>query len=171
MSISVDFSIVTPARPRTMAVEILNKQLSLKLKLLKAKDYESISGVKELIKDLFNKGIVIAVASSSSSIFIKEVLSKIKLDSYIQLFVSAENVKKGKPAPDVFIRVSELIEVEPKDCVVIEDSANGVLAAKRAGMKVIGYNNPNSGNQKLTHADFVIDDFKRVTVEEILGVR
>ena len=61
----------------------------------------------------------------------------------------------GKPAPDVFLLAARRLDVDPKDCIVIEDSGLGVRAAKAAGMKALGYINPTSGKQDLSPADMI----------------
>jgi HAD superfamily hydrolase (TIGR01509 family) len=148
--------------------EVLNALLSLKLKLLKKGDYAPIDGVPELLKELYRKKIPVYIASSSSSIFIKEVLKKIGIEKYIWNWVSGENVPKSKPEPDVFLRAAELLGVEPAECVVIEDSKNGVIAAKRAGMKCVGFKNPASGNQDLAKANLVVEKISELTVSELM---
>jgi HAD superfamily hydrolase (TIGR01509 family) len=150
--------------------EVLNAQLSLKLKLLKKSTLGPIDGVHELLKELYLQDIPVAVASSSSGIFIKEALARIKVQRYVSLWVSGESVEKGKPEPDVFLKAAELLGVSPDQCVVVEDSRNGILAAKRAGMKCVGFKNPNSGNQDVSQADAVVDSMKDVTVETLIGV-
>jgi len=78
--------------------------------------------------------------------------------------VSGESVDRGKPYPDIFLEAADKLEVDTANCVVIEDSKNGVKAAKSAGMKCIGFINPNSGNQDLSLADSLVDSMKKVTV-------
>jgi len=148
---------------------ILNAQRSLKLKLLKAEEWKPIDGIPELIRALRKFGLPIAVASSSSAIFIKEALKRIRLLDFVDVIVSGESVAHGKPEPDVFLRTAEIIGVEPRDCVVVEDSRNGVLAAKRAGMRCVGYKNPKSGDQDLTPAALVIDSFVGLSIATLLG--
>lgn len=147
--------------------EILNLQLSLKLKLLKQGDYKPIEGIPELLNELYIQDIPVAVASSSSSIFIKEVIKKLHLEKYIALWVSGENVEHSKPEPDVFLKAAELLGVIPEKCVVIEDSKFGVLAAKKALMKCIGFRNLNSGNQDLAKADLVVDRIHDISLKEM----
>jgi HAD superfamily hydrolase (TIGR01509 family) len=150
--------------------EILNAQLSLKLKLLKRMDLKPIDGIPELLKGIRRAGLPIAVASSSSAIFIKEVLKRIGVDYLIDMFVSGESVPHSKPEPDVFLKAAEFLGVEPADCVVIEDSKNGTIAAKKAGMKCVGFRNPHPGNQDLSVADLVIDDFRKLDVKALSAV-
>lgn len=146
------------------AQDVVNACLSLKLKLLKKGDYKPIDGIPELLKELYKQDIPAIIASSSSSIFIKEVVKKLGIGRYIQTWVSGENLDKSKPEPDVFLKAAELLEVAPEKCVVIEDSANGVLAAKRAGMKCVGFRNPASGNQDVGKADLVVDKISEITL-------
>lgn len=146
--------------------EILSEQLELKLKLLEDGDWPALAGAVELVEGLFVKGIPVAVASSSSLPFIEGVLRKTGLDRFIHRYVSAESVARGKPAPDVFLEAARMLAVSPAACVVVEDSRNGVLAAKAAGMRVIGYRNPSSGDQDLSCADAVVTDH-RDTVREL----
>ncbi len=75
------------------------------------------------------------------------LLKKLKIASYFSAIVTAEDVKKAKPAPDLFLKAAEELDVNPADCLVLEDAPNGILAAKRAGM--IGYGvNKNREVQK-----------------------
>ena len=155
---------------KTNLEELLNLQLSMKLKLLKKENYKPIEGILELLKELYSQDIPVGVASSSSSIFIKEVIKKLSLNKYIQLWVSGENVPRSKPEPDVFLKAAELLGVIPEKCVVIEDSKNGVLAAKRAGMKCIGFKNENSGNQDLSKADIIVTRIHDISLKDIDGL-
>lgn len=146
--------------------EILSEQLELKLQLLEDGDWTALSGAVELVEGLVVKEIPVAVASSSSLPFIEGVLRKTGLDRFIHRYVSAESVARGKPAPDVFLEAARMLAVSPVQCLVVEDSRNGVLAAKVAGMRVIGYRNPSSGDQDLSRADAVVTDH-RDTMREL----
>ncbi len=152
---------------RTDLEEILNLQLSTKLKLLKKGGFKAIEGILELLKELYSQDIPVAVASSSTSIFIKEVIKKLALGKYIQLWVSGENVAHSKPEPDVFLKAAELLKVFPEKCVVIEDSKNGVLAAKKAGMKCVGFKSLNSGNQDLSKADIIVTRIRDISLRDM----
>ena len=136
--------------------ELLERQHASKLKLLEERELETISGIDELISDLQKKGIAIALASSSSREFIELVLKKLGITECFQVIVSGDEVEKGKPEPDIFLKAAELLKVSPENCIVLEDSQHGVNAAKKAGMKCIGFINPNSGNQDLSKADKVV---------------
>jgi HAD superfamily hydrolase (TIGR01509 family) len=123
---------------------------------------ESIKGVNTLIKTIKGEGLKTAVASSSHSLLISAVLEKIGLSYCFPERISGFDVEHGKPHPDIFIKTADILKVRPENCVVIEDSYNGVKGAKDAGMKCIAFRNPASGNQDLSDADLVIDSFDEI---------
>ncbi len=145
--------------------EILQKQLALKIKLLDESNYQPINGITELLICLKNNDIKMAVASSSSRIFIKAVLQKLNIENYFKFYISGEEINKSKPDPAIFLKTAEMLQIAPKECIVIEDSKNGIIAAKRAQMKCIGFINKNSGNQDLSQANYITADFNALTYE------
>lgn len=136
--------------------EIINYKVEKTKQKIIQSDLEPIEGIKELLSELKNKNIPTAIASSSPRRFIDVVVSKFKLQDYFKFIVSGEEVANGKPAPDVYIETAKKLGILPRDCTVIEDSKNGVLAAKAAGMRCIGFQNVNSGNQDLSMADNIV---------------
>jgi HAD superfamily hydrolase (TIGR01509 family) len=131
------------------------------------KNVQPMPGVMELLKELRYNKVKIALASSSSVEVINVFISKLGVGHYFQQIISGDFVEKGKPAPDIFIHTAQALQESSANCVVIEDSANGVKAAKAAGMKCIGFLSPNSGAQDLSPADMVVDDFTKLTVSII----
>ncbi|MBU3145123.1 HAD family phosphatase [Clostridium sp. CF012] len=121
-----------------------------------------IDGVKELIKDLYEHGIKLAIASSSPLNVIEVIAKKFQIEEYFEVFVTGDYVSRSKPEPDIFLFASEKLGVSPENCIVIEDSHNGVLAAKKAGMKCVGINSDAEGSQDISMADLVINSFKEV---------
>ena len=115
--------------------------------------------LEQFIQNLLENNIKLAVASSSSKKLINVILEKLMLKKYFNICVSGNEVKNGKPAPDVFLHTANLMKVNPQECLVIEDSTNGVKAAKSAEMKCVGFQNSNSGNQDLSDADMIISTF------------
>ena len=92
--------------------------------------------VEELLKYLKENNYKIAVASSSDTADIKNNLEKTKLEKYIDEIASGAEVENGKPAPDVFLLAAERLDVDPKDCLILEDSKAGVKAGKASGAMV-----------------------------------
>ena len=132
------------------------------LKALSAKPIIPIEGVIEVVTEARKRNIPLAVASSSSSYLIHLVLKAIGIDNDISCVVSGEEVPNNKPSPDIFLRTAELMQIDPKACLVIEDSANGVQAAKDAGMYCVAFLNLNSGKQDLSKADHIIHSMVEV---------
>lgn len=94
-------------------------------------------GVIELLDFLKTKQFRLGLATSSSHILVDAVLQKTKIKPYFSSITSAEFLKHGKPHPEVFFKCAENLNISPQNCLVIEDSVNGVKAGKAAGMKVI----------------------------------
>ncbi|CAM4169016.1 phosphatase [Saccharibacillus endophyticus] len=150
--------------------EIIEYQLGHKIEVLRAAEMEPIEGIRELLAELKKGGIPRAIASSSPPVFIEAVLEKFGLRGEFQVVVSGEQVPKGKPAPDVYLRAAELLGVNPARCAVLEDARHGVAAAKAAGMHCIGFVNPNSGNQDLSQADLIVNKVGDIRLEDLRKV-
>ncbi|MGI5851864.1 MAG: HAD family hydrolase [Caldicoprobacterales bacterium] len=156
-------------RIKTSLDDLLTKLQCVKLDLLKTWKFDAIDGIKDLISDLINNNIAIALASSSPMKFIQLAIEKVGISEYFDIIVSGEHVDKSKPEPDIFLRAASLLKVKPSDCLVLEDSVNGVIAAKKAGMKCIAFLNPNSGNQDLSKADKVVTTLKRLEYKDLFN--
>ncbi len=123
-----------------------------------------IGGVKNFVTRLKSKGFKLGVATNSPFVIIPVVLRKIGITDFFDTISSADSEEKGKPDPAVYLRTSEKLNVSPENCIVIEDSYSGMLAAKRAGMTVVAFTNGNK-DVNLTHADYKIDSFDRYNLE------
>lgn len=148
-------------------VEIYQKRYTDHLK--SAQDQKPIKGIDDLIRDIHQKGLRLALGSSAIRSNIEVVLEKFNLRQYFDDIVGGSEVERSKPFPDIYLEAARRLGVEPSECIVIEDSCNGVTAAKAAGMKSIAYYNPNSGEQDLSEADRIIDSFEALDIEEFVG--
>jgi HAD superfamily hydrolase (TIGR01509 family) len=126
-------------------------------------------GVGNLLNEIKNMGLNLAVGSSSSPKLISLVINKIGLNEYFQHLVSGYEVENGKPYPDLFLHIAGLFGTNPNDCFVIEDSALGVEASSRAGMNTIGVRNISEVVQNLSKADLVVEDFSSIEQNKILN--
>ncbi len=135
--------------------------------LKQTNDLQPLPYVSEVIGNLISQGFLLALASSSPRMQIDYIINKFNLDKCFNAITSGDDVKNGKPHPEIFLKTAKMLEINPGSCVVIEDSHNGVTAAKKAKMKCIGYINPNSGNQDLSKADMQITSFKQLSVKFI----
>ncbi|MDR1209884.1 MAG: HAD-IA family hydrolase [Clostridiales bacterium] len=131
----------------------------IKAEMLERVIFEPTRGSRELIAALREDGARLALASSSSYSFIGRMLENIGLAGAFDAVISGEGLTRGKPFPDIFLLAAGRIGVPPERCAVVEDSANGVRAAKSAGMFCVGYQNPTSGAQDLSAADIIVKDF------------
>jgi len=106
-----------------------------------SKDIKLMQGVPELLEGLKSKNMPMAIATGGHPPGkVKEILQMFNLRNYFSVIVSSDQVKRGKPYPDVYLFTSKLLSLNPDDCLVLEDTANGVLSGKAAGMSVIGVN-------------------------------
>lgn len=145
-------------------------QMKKKLYLTQLKNEPNLRPIQyipELITELSKNGFLLALASSSPIEQIEYILKEFEIEPYFQSIVSGEDVERGKPSPDIFLEVAQQLGISPEQCMVIEDSKNGVRAAKDAGMMCVGFKNPNSGNQNLSQADMLIDSIGELTPQII----
>lgn len=123
-----------------------------------------VEGFENLISFLHNEGYVLGLASSNNRESVNKIISIFNLNKYLSFSVSGDEVKKGKPDPEIFLKAAEILKLPAKDCLVFEDAKNGIEAAKSAGMKCIAYRNPNSGPQDLSQADLIIDNYDEINL-------
>lgn len=121
------------------------------------------AGVTSSLNHFKAKGYKIALASSSALSLINTVLSQLNIENEFEVINSAEYLSYGKPHPEIFIKTAEQLKVKPMDCLVIEDSFHGVLAAKAAVMKVIAIPEKKYHND----ARFSIADYNIKSLTEI----
>jgi beta-phosphoglucomutase len=126
-----------------------------------------LEGVEKLIKDLHVNGMQLILASSASKVTIDRVFKRFGLSSYFSHRVSGEDFPNSKPHPAIFEHAASLSVAPKQNCIVIEDSTNGVLAAKAAGIFCVGYVSKNSKLQDLSLADLIVNHFDELNYENI----
>ncbi|MBF4693587.1 HAD family hydrolase [Fusibacter ferrireducens] len=124
----------------------------------------TMPGVETWLSKFKERGLNLVLASSSRGEIIEIVLNRFKLKAYFQQFVSGDRVVHGKPNPEIFLKAAALCDTEPSECLVIEDSQNGIAAAKNAGMHCLGF---QSGNQDHSKADLSIHEFSELNFNQI----
>jgi HAD superfamily hydrolase (TIGR01509 family) len=130
-------------------------------------DLELLEGVEKLIIDFHNKGMQLILASSASKMTIDRVFARFNLYQYFSHIVSGEDFPKSKPDPAIFVHAASLSIASKENCIVIEDSTNGVKAAKAAGIYCVGYNSIHSKRQDLAEADTIINHFSELDFEKV----
>jgi mannitol-1-/sugar-/sorbitol-6-/2-deoxyglucose-6-phosphatase len=133
-----------------------------------AAEGKPMKGLQQALDIIAKENLMIALATSSSKKLIDCVLKVLKIESYFKHIQSAEDLKYGKPHPEVFLKCAEAIDTNPNDCLVIEDSLNGIISAKAAGMSVIAIpDEHNINNQKFCIADITLHSLQEINLEII----
>lgn len=125
-------------------------------------EFQMIDGALSLIKDYFYNNLTLILASSASMTNINRIFKKFDLDKFFKAKISGADLKESKPNPEIFIKAAKLSGFNKSECIVIEDSTNGVIASKSAGIYCIGFNSPNSKNQNYDKADLVVSNFNEI---------
>ena len=133
-------------------------------------DLELLEGVENLIKNLHENGVELILASSASKVTIDRVFRRFGLHPYFTNIVSGEDFPKSKPHPAIFEFAASLSKAPKENCIVIEDSTNGVLAAKAAGIYCVGYNSIHSKLQDLSKADKIVNHFNELDYNVIANL-
>lgn len=150
--------------------DLLKKQNLGNIKFLEDNYFEAIDGIQDILTYCTINNLKTAVASSSPMNEIKAVLKKLSIEKNFNTLVSGTIFRNSKPDPEIFLHTAHLLNIQPCDSLVIEDSENGTIAAKRAGMKCIGFINPDSGNQNLSNASYTVNSLHEViSVLEVLN--
>lgn len=140
------------------------QQIVERVKILMAEEGRLLPGVDHAIALCRRKGLKLAVASSSPMDLIQYNLEKVGIHSCFDLLISGEHEPFGKPHPAIFLTVAKKMLVNPIDCIVFEDSLNGVIAGKAARMKVIAVpDQKNKNNPKFAVSDCVLNSLKELT--------
>lgn len=134
-----------------------------------AQNIKPLPGAIELIRLLKEHGVKMAIASSAPIENIQLVSRGLGVNGCFQVIVWGREVTEGKPSPQGFLLAAQKLEVEPKNCVVIEDAVAGVTAAKRAGMECLAVTNTHP-RMSLMEADLVVDTLEAISVDDLVGL-
>lgn len=127
---------------------------------------ETVPYAVEFLNQIKDLGIPLALATSSRREKTKMVLEKVRLLSYFDAILTAEDVTNGKPFPDVFLKAASALKVPVENCIVFEDAVSGIKAAKSASMKCVAISS-NHDSHLLYEADIVIETFKNLSFFEL----
>lgn len=126
-----------------------------------------IDGVLDLIKEYHNNGLTLVLASSAAMTSINQIFERFELEQYFVAKLSGGDLKQSKPHPEIFINAVQSTGYSKNECIVIEDSTNGIEAAKGAGVFCVGFDSFHSKNQDYSKADLVIKDFNEINYNKI----
>jgi HAD superfamily hydrolase (TIGR01509 family) len=139
----------------TTTAELVSRKRAHLLALIRAEG-RPLPGVPEVPLRLRETGLRLGLVSASSRPVIDAVLKALELDRAFDTVVSGDEVARGKPAPDGFLMAARRLAMDPARCLVVEDSRNGVLAGKAAGMTVAAVPGPTTKGQDFSPADLIL---------------
>ncbi len=131
---------------------------------------ELIDGVLERIKDYHNNGLTLVLASSASMPSINMIFERFNLNPYFKAKLSGADLKQSKPHPEIFEKAAEASGYQKNECLIIEDSTNGIKAAKAAHIYCVGYDSLHSKNQDYSQADTVISNFNAISYAKLTAM-
>jgi len=126
-----------------------------------------LPGVIKLMTALKLKRFKLAVGSSGPSENVDLLLNSLKIRDFFDVIITAAEIKKGKPEPDVFLLAADILNINSENCVVIEDAPVGIEAAKRAGMKSIALTTTHVKDE-LSGAQLIIKNLSEITIDDII---
>ncbi|MBN1304792.1 MAG: HAD family phosphatase [Anaerolineales bacterium] len=142
----------------------------------KARDAELIAaqpirpGIVDYLNSADQKGIKLAVASSSTHSWVDTHLTRLNLFRRFDKIICRDDVPRAKPFPDLFLAAAEAVGARPEEAIAFEDSPNGVLAARRAGMFVVCIPNPMTAQLSFNgDADITLNSLDELPLHELLG--
>lgn len=122
------------------------------------KDLRPLNGLKEFLDQLVGLGIPTAIGTSAPRSNVDFVLRRTGLEKYFNVVLDESHVGRGKPDPEIYLKVAAAVNFPPGHCIVFEDSFSGVASAQAAGTKVVGVATTHT-REELSHTEYVITDF------------
>jgi beta-phosphoglucomutase family hydrolase len=151
--------------PTEVRILSLRKE-ALYREVVREKGIAALPGVREFLQALKDSEVPCVIASSTHRENITTTLEVLQLEDFFASIVTAEDVKRGKPDPEVFLTAASRIDVAPANAIVFEDALVGLAAAKAAGMRVVAVATTEP-KDKLSHADWVVDRLDELTVSQL----
>jgi beta-phosphoglucomutase len=146
-------------------VERLSEWKERRYRELAAGKLTLLAGARNLIDDLKHKGFLLAIGTSTPQVNLTFILEQIPALNCLDAFVTGEEVSKGKPHPDTFLRAAEKLSLAPNRCAVVEDAVQGVEAGKAAGMAVVAVTTTRN-REDLKQADSIVDSLRQLKAED-----
>jgi beta-phosphoglucomutase family hydrolase len=147
-------------------IETIAKEKEAIFRRIIGKKIKPLPGAIELIQALDERGIKMAIASSTVIANIRLIIGRLGIANYFQAFITGHDVTEGKPSPQVFLLAAKRLGIEPQNCLVVEDAVAGVKAARSAGMRCLAISNTHPA-EKLKEADLIVDSLEKVTVKDL----
>ena len=126
-----------------------------------------INGIINLIKEIYNAGIPMNIATSGTPMNVTFMFEHVPIRQYFDHVVDASEVVHGKPDPEIFLKAADYAKADYKKCIVFEDSIAGIAGAKAAGMKVVGITTMQTKEEMEPTTDAIIDDYSQITLAQL----
>jgi HAD superfamily hydrolase (TIGR01509 family) len=140
---------ITAQEALDMRNNVMRKKLQTEL--------EAMPGLFHILETFFNR-LKLAVCTGAQEEFLNIVVNQLKIRDKFDVLQSSDGIEKGKPEPEIYLKTCEKLSVPPRECLVLEDSANGVSSGKKAGCRVIAIPSEYTLSQDFTSADFIATD-------------
>ncbi|MAF10554.1 hypothetical protein CMK11_08880 [Candidatus Poribacteria bacterium] len=147
--------------PAELRQELRDKKRARYMAMVRA-DMRPLPGFASLLTDMRSRGVTVAVVSTASRDWVDLILGEMEIDDDFDFTLSRSDVERGKPEPDLYLLACERAAADPTSCLVLEDSAHGVLAANRAGVPVVAVPNGITQVQSFEHASARVDSLQAV---------
>jgi putative hydrolase of the HAD superfamily len=119
---------------------------------------QPMPGLQAAVDRLAGAGLPLAVATSGTRAYVDHVLDRLQVRAAFAAVVSGEDVRNGKPDPEIYLLAAERLHADPGDCVAVEDTTHGIAAAHGAGMRTVAVTHPLNATLDLSAADAVVAD-------------
>jgi beta-phosphoglucomutase len=147
-------------------IETIAQEKEATFRHLIGRDIKPLPNVLELLGQLHDRGIKMAIASSAVIENLRLIVGSLGIENYFQAAITGRDVTESKPSPLVFLKAAQRLGADPKNCVVFEDAVAGVKAAKSAGMHCVAITNSHP-REKLAEADLVVASLAEVSVKDL----
>ena len=151
---------------RPLSQEVIERRIGRRTELILAQ--QLLPGIVQHIDAARSMGLKLGVASSSTRDWVSGHLDRLGILGRFDCVRCRDDVTSAKPAPDLYIAVLECLGVSPSEAVAIEDSPNGVIAAKQAGIRCVAIPNNITASLDLSYADLVLRSLSELTLPELL---
>ena len=153
---------------RSLPQEVLERRIGRRTEMILAQG--ALPGVVRLLEEATAMGLKVGLASSSTSDWVGGHLTRLGILDHFDCMRCRDQVANAKPEPDLYLAVLDCLGVPASEAFAIEDSPNGVLAAKRAGMRCVAVPNSITAGLDLGQADVLLGSLAEVTLAEVLAM-
>ena len=157
------FPDLTPEDVQELIVRLHKRKTEIFVELIESGTLPLRAGVKRLMQEALERNIILGVCTTANERSAKAIAEGMLGDIRFEFVLAGDVVKKKKPDPEIYNLVLQRLQLEPMQCIVIEDSRNGLLSAKAAGIYCLVTTNGYTKNEDFTQADLVVPELGDAT--------